>query len=385
VAAWPGDVAAAPAKTHERVAIIDLGPTNPVVRQQLAAAMIAGGLDAVIGDGVEDALAGDNVDKDAVQLAAAIAQAEDAFGKLDCKLATEASTLAIGIAAQRQAANLPVPELPRALAYVLLCADRAGDVDQAMVAARHLRTVGGSDDVPADVWKKYPELDTVADRELVPLELTADVKGAAIWVDFKYVAHHGIGTTPLTVFLPAGEHVIAAAAGSRRGWAAGAAIRTQAKLVIATQEHAGPWSEVAQRVAAWQGKLPAPQELGWVMAKVRARIAIVRRGDSAEVFGRIGLSEAPHRIGGEDGVASLAEVDRLAALIRDRVQTWNDRAPDPDRPLLVDDGRGDGKRRDQPTKWWVYASIVGAVAAGAVLIYANDAGSDKQRVELHQP
>jgi hypothetical protein len=373
-------VAAAPAKTRERVAIIDLGPSNPVVRQKLAAAMIAGGLDALIGDGVEDALAGENVDKDAVQLAAAIAQAEDAFGKLDCKLATEASTLAIGIAAQRQAANLPVPELPRALAYVLLCADRAGDVDKALVAAKHLRAVGGSDDVPADVWKKYPEIDAVADRELVPLEITADVPNAAIWVDFTRV-----GTAPMTVLLPVGEHLVAAAAGSRRGWAAGTAVRTQAMLAISTQDHGGPWSEVAQRVAGWQGKMPAPQELGWVMAKVRARIAVVRRGDTAEVFGRIGLSEAPHRIGGEDGVATLAEVDRLAALIRDRVQTWNDRAPDPDRPLLVDDGRGDGKRRDQPTKWWVYASIVGAVAAGAVLIYANDAGSDKQRVELHQP
>ncbi|MBS1122331.1 MAG: hypothetical protein H6Q90_4559 [Deltaproteobacteria bacterium] len=387
VALGLGITEAAPARTHERVAIIDLGPSriegpsDPAVRRQLNAALVAAGLDVVIGDGVDDALAGESQDLDAVQLAAAITEAQRAFGALDCKAARVASTTAISIAAARQASGLPVPELPRAWTYLLLCADRAGDMDAAMLAAARLRVLGGSTDVPADVWRKYPELDTVAGRDLVALEITADVPGAAIWIDFQPA-----GTSPLKAVLPSGDHLIAAAAGSRRGWAAGTAVRTQTQLAIPTTEQRGPWSGVAQRVVSWGGKAPSPQELGWVMSKVRARLVLVRQGDRLEAWGRIGLAEPPHRIGGEDGIATLAEADRLIALVVDRVHTYNDRAPDPDQPLLLEEGHGDRRKsRDQPTRWWVYASIAGAVAAGAILIYANDAGTDKQRVELHQP
>ena len=35
-----------------------------------------------------------------------------------------------------------------------------------------------------------------------------------------------------------------------------------------------------------------------------------------------------------------------------------------------------------PTRWWVYAAIGGALAAGAVTIYALGAGDDTQRIEL---
>jgi hypothetical protein len=114
---------------------------------------------------------------------------------------------------------------------------------------------------------------------------------------------------------------------------------------------------------------------------------LVRQGDHLEAWGRIGLAEPPHRVGGEDGVATLAETDRLIGLVVDRTHTYNDRAPDPDQPLLLENGHDGGGRkpRDPPTRWWVYASIAGAVAAGAILIFANDAGTDKQRVELHQP
>lgn len=374
---------AQPAKARERVAVIDLGPpdtTTPPIRQRLAAVLVAKGLEPVAGDGLEDALAGETTDRDALELASALAIAQDAYGKLDCPRTVESSSIAVGLAAQRQASGLPVPELPRALTYLLLCADRTGDLDAAMFAARLLRAAGGSGDVPADVWRKYPEIDTVVDHELVPVEITADVAGASIFVDGK-----AAGAAPVQVFLPVGEHVIAAAAGTRRGWARGKAVASQPKVTIPTADQGGTWAEVARRVASWGGKLPAPQELGWVLAKTRARIAIVRHGDTLEAYGRSGLAEAPYRLGGADGVGTLADAERLAALVADRAQTWADRAPDPDRPLLVDDATRDKDGQQLPTKWWVYASIAGAVAAGAILIYANDAGSDRQRVELVLP
>jgi hypothetical protein len=370
---------------RERVAVIDLGPSpDPAVRRQLLAGVVAAGFEPVIGDGVEDALAGEVADQDALELAAALAEAQRAFGALDCPAATAAGKQAAGIAAARQAAGLPVPELPRAWTYVLLCADRANDAAAATAAAARLRAAGGSAEVPADVWKKYPEPDAVAGGERIELEITADVPGAAIWID-----HQPAGTAPVVVSLTPGEHVIAAAAGTRRGWAAGTAVRAQGQLQIPTLDRASAWSEVGRRVASWRGALPPPEELGWVLARVRARVAIVRREGSVEAWGRIGLADRPHRLGGDDAIVPVTEAERMLALVVERVRAWSDRAPDPDRPLLVEDPRdrvGElRRRREEPARWWVYAAIVGAIGASAAIILVHEAGSDRQRVELHYP
>ena len=376
-------VAAAP--LHERAAVVDLGPDDGgTIRKELLASLVAAGFDVVIGDGIEDALAGKSLDKDLAELAAAMADAQRAFGAFDCTAAVPAANKAIAIAAQRQAAGLAVPELPRALSYVLLCADKAGDVDRAMQTARWLRAAGGSTDVPADVWKKYPDVDTVIDPEHVALEIETDVKDATVFVDFKPA-----GKAPLKVQLTRSEHVIAVAAGSRRGWATGTADPKQPKLVIPTVERGGASSPLAARIASWKGEKPSADELAWVMGEVRARIVLVRRGDTVEVWGRAGRAEQPRLLGGEDGIAKISDAEdrkRVVALAVDRVQTWNDRAPDPDQPLLVEKpGEGRFSKKDEPTKWWVYATLAGAVLGAAAIIYVNDAGTDRQRVELKFP
>src|SRR5690606_27336498 len=127
------------------------------------------------------------------------------FGNLDCATTLTASQTAIGIAAARQAAGLPVPELARAWTYVLLCADRTGDPDRAMQAATRLRalgaavgsSVGAAGAVPPDVWARYPEVDAMIDRDMIPVEIRAAVPGAAIWIDFAPA-----GTSPLRTILP---------------------------------------------------------------------------------------------------------------------------------------------------------------------------------------
>ncbi len=383
VAAVRGPPAAAAPALHERVAVIDLGGEPADVRPKLYAAIVAAGFAPVLGDGVEDALAGRDIERDAVQLAAAIATAQRAFGELACSDVTPAAQQAIGLAAARQAAGRPVPELSRAWTLVLLCADRENRLDAAQRAASQLRTLGGSPDVPASVWARFPEIDAIADRELVELDITTDVPGAAIWIDFQQV-----GVSPARVELPAGEHVIAAAAGARRGWAAGTAVRTQKAVHVPLADMAGPWSEVARRVAGWNGKLPAPSELAWLLARVDARVALVRHGATIEAWGQIGRSEPPHLLGGDDGTASLDDVARVLGVVAERSRAWSDHAPDPDRPLLVEPSGARGARTDQadkPTKWWVYAAIAGAAVIGAGVIYANDSASDRQRVELHYP
>src|SRR5262245_64466884 len=82
---------AAPIRQRERVAVIDLGPADPAIRGKLAAVIVAGGLDPVIGDGIEDALAGEASDRDTQTLAAAIGDAQQQFGALECKGARAAA------------------------------------------------------------------------------------------------------------------------------------------------------------------------------------------------------------------------------------------------------------------------------------------------------
>jgi hypothetical protein len=364
--------------------VIDLGPDDAAVRQKVAAAIVAGGLEPVIGDGIEDALGGRSADPDELQLAVAIGEAQRAFGALDCKATTSASKTSIGIAAARQAAGLPVPELARGWTYLLLCADRDGDIDAAMTATARLRTLGERPaEVPRDVWAKYPEIDTMLDRDMVPLKIQAEVDGAVIFIDFVRA-----GTSPLALTLPAGEHVIAAASGARRGWAAGTAVRSQTAVAVPMPEQRGAHAALAARIAGWKGVMPAPAELGAVLLEVKARVAIIRTGNKLEAWGRVGRSEPPHPLGGDDGIGTLGDAARLVAVISDRAAGWNERAPDPDQPLLVEDPQTHGTRKervDAPTRWWVYAAIIGAVGGGVTLMLLHDTASNTQRVELHYP
>ncbi len=376
---------AAPRRTsHERVAIVDLGPDDDgAARRAIGTAVVNAGLEPVIGDGLDDALAGISPAADDATLAVAMSQAKQAFGELDCKRTRSAADNAIGIAAARQAAGIAVPELPRAWAYVLLCADRTGDTDAAIIAATRLRQTGGSPDVPPAVLAKYPDVDTIADREIIEVDVTADVPGAQLWVDFQPA-----GSAPAHLALAAGPHVIAAASGTRRGWIAGTAVKTQKAVAIATTEQAGPHAALAARVASWHGKVPAASELAAVLAEVHARVAFVRHGNTVEVWGHAGLAEPLRPLGGADGTRPLAEADRAVALAVDRVQTWNDRAPDPDQPLLVESkAEREARRKDvaHPTKWWVYAVIGAALAVGGVVIIAHDTASDTQQIQLHYP
>jgi len=235
------------------------------------------------------------------------------------------------------------------------------------------------------VLAKYPEIDSVPDRELVELDVTTAEPGAALWVDFAQA-----GTTPAHVVLPAGEHIIAAASGTKRGYVIGTTTHKQKTIAIELSDMAGAWSGLAARVASWKGKMPPADELAQVLAQAKARVAIVRHGDTIEVWGHAGANEPLRVLGGADGVRVLGETDRAAALIADRVETWGEHAPDPDRPLLVESAserkRGPrGELLDEPTKWWVYAAIAGAVVAGAIVIYAHDAADNTQHVELHYP
>ncbi len=378
---------ASAAPKQDRIAVIDVGPTDSgLARRAIHAAIVSGGLAPLIGDGVDDALAGEDLTPDAARLAAAMAEAQRAFGQLDCAQTITASNTAIGIAAARQAAGMPVLELPRAWTYVLLCADRSGNTALARTAVTRLRALGGesvSPDAPADAWTKYPEVDALLDRDAFPIRITSDAPGAVIWID-----HERAGVSPLDTVLPAGEHVIAAAIGERRGFAMGTAVKTQTTLAIPTPSLRGTYGAIAKKVASWGGVMPAASEIGAVLTLAKVRVAIVRRGDVIEAWGRAGRAGEPHRLGNDDGAGTVADAPRIVALIADRIGVWNDRAPDPDTLLTEQSSpllREKRERVDEPTKWWVYATLAGAIVAGGSLLYFAETAGSTQRVELHLP
>jgi hypothetical protein len=156
-------------------------------------------------------------------------------------------------------------------------------------------------------------------------------------------------------------------------------------------DQASAHAKLAARVSRWNGVMPKPAALAKLLADLDVRVALVRHGDTVEAWGHAGLGEPLRRLGDDDGVRPLSEADALVALVADRVQTWTDRAPDPDQPLLVEtaadrrarDARG--KEEDTPTKWWVYATVGAALLAGGVIIYSHETADNTQRVELHFP
>ena len=245
------------------------------------------------------------VDRDGIELAAAMQDAEHAFGALKCDDAVKAARTAIGLAAQRQAAGLAVPELTHAWAYVLLCADKNGDANGATLAANRLRALGGSNDIDASLLARYPDIDAVSNREVVEIDVAPEVPGATIYVDFA----------------PACRYAPRAARGRARdrgGLGRAARLRRRA---------GGARAEVGRDPDARSGRQQrrgrgAGRELEGPRAacrradggagRVHARVALVRHEDIVEAWGHSGAADPLHRLGGDDGTRPLGEVDRLA-------------------------------------------------------------------------
>jgi hypothetical protein len=220
---------------------------------------------------------------------------------------------------------------------------------------------------------------------VVEIEIKTDAPGADVWIDFKRA-----GVSPLKLPLAAGPHVIAAAKGAQRGALTGTVVKKQPVVTVPLADQAGKWTAIASRVASWHGKMPNATELSTLLTAVNARVAIIRKGTTIEAWGHAGLGEPLRRLGGaDDGVRTLDDAAVLVSLISDRIQTWAERAPDPDQPLLTENTLERRAKKltdeDKPARWWVYATIGGAILAGAIVIYAHDSADNTQHVEIHYP
>ncbi|MCE9574751.1 MAG: hypothetical protein K8W52_16500 [Deltaproteobacteria bacterium] len=371
----------------EPVLVIDLRP--PAAQDRDASrARFANELDGVYGlrtqraDGMDAALAGGDSGDEARALAA-LAEARTAYGALDCTHAGPAADrAALGFAA-RQAAGLPDDANARAAwAYVLLCADAGGDRDAAARAAGHLRVLGAASGetvgIPAATWDRYPDIDAHVGRDLVELVVRApDNDGADVYIDLVR-----IGPAPATAVVPAGAHVIAvgiAAPGTRRAAVRVTATKSTA-LDVALVDEGTPYDDVAAKVRAWRATPPTALEMSAILDRLHAHVALVLVGQGAVATWIKGPRD-DHARQVADG--SLDEPLPIGALINARIAAWGGRGEDPDVPLLRENHEDD--TRPHRDHWWVYASLVGAVAIGAAAVYAHDSARDHQRIELVFP
>ncbi len=360
------------------VAVVDARAPSPQAEASHArfvAALAAVNGVAVITDERATALAGRVVDADDRLAAEALAEARDGFGALDCGRARPAAEDAVRLLAGRQAAGLDEgPRLTAAWTYVLLCAERDGDPSAARAAADRLRALGGSPGVPADLWAKYPDIDVTVDRDIVALTVTGPA-GATIWVD-----HTRVGPAPVTTFVAAGKHLIAAATGSVRGSTVVTAHAKPATVVVPVEERRARFAGIAGQVAAWQvGDPPTAVELTEVMAALEVRFVVVLgAGNEAALWVRAPRSPTVQRV----ARGSLDNPLAVGNAVVERASYWTEGGPDPDRPLLTETDHPEPSRADGPTQWWIYAAIGGALATGALTLYALEAGTDQQRIEL---
>lgn len=379
VALLAGATFATPAWADEAVAIIDAraaAADREASRAKFAAGLAGVNGVAVVADERAAALVGDAADADDTLAAAALAEARDAFGALDCGRARPAGEDAVRLLAGRAAGGVDeTVRLRAAWTYVLLCADKDGDGPMARAAAARLRALGGNPAVPGDVWAKYPEIDAATDRDIVEVTVTAPV-GAAVAVDGV-----SVGVVPAKTFVSAGKHLVAVAAGTTRGAAFITVHGKPLSFEVTAADRATPWRGVAGQVAAWQGAAPpSTVEVTELMEQVNVRFAVIlgERNTAALWVRTPGEPTAKLVVDG-----AVKDPLEIGAGVMARVEAWSGGGIDPDKPLTATDEmvREVSRPRDDAT-WWVYAVIGGALAAGAVTIYAIEAGDDRQIIDL---
>ena len=404
----------------EPVIVVDLRAGNPADvaraahREQLAAALAAaGGIAPRQDPGLMAALAGVPASDQEARMEAAraaLARARAARGDLDCAATSQAARAAVDELAALQAAGGSVTEaLQRAHAYLLLCAHDAGNAGAATDAVYRLHRLAdaGVDVAPPPgvserVWDAYPFLDATASSHIVEVVIATEPADAVVWVDHRPVHRPGAGegeaAGPVRVLLQEGEHIVAAAAGD-----VSVSQRIQA-TTGGSQEHtvrlavpaAVPrWPDVAAQVSRWRdGRAPVEgAALGTLMAGLDVRFALVLSGkDDQHGVADIWALEPGARRAVYVGPGHLDRPAGIASQVVATAGRWSrggDRTPDPAVPLLreghVPHRRAADTADGRTTKWWVYVTVIGAVAAGGLVILAHDLADDRQRIELRWP
>lgn len=390
--------------------VIDLRAGDPTQRAQSREALRVGlagvsGIRVLTRPQMDAALRGERDDPNARRGKQALAAAALAYGRLDCVAARRAARAAAieyaalqARTAARTAAKQTIPAgtdraavhdaLRRAYVYTLLCAHGSGDQTAAQTAADRLRDLGvttAPTGVSPEVWKRYPPAGAapmpIPGGVPVPAPTMAELHvsgpvGATVWVD-----HRPRGNAPVFVKLPPGVHVVAAATvgGAAAQLTKLGSGRTSIAMTIQTADP--KWTAVATTIASWKaaGRILSTTDFAQLLRSLGVRFAFVMTGREVEVWGLQKYRKTARRLGAKPARQPV----QLAALVTEHASAWDGRSPDPSLPLLTEGNtKKSGKK---PHKWWVYASIIGAVLVGGAIIIGQDAADNTQRIRLTFP
>lgn len=421
--------------SEERVVVIDLraadadatvpGQAKPDERAQsrarLSAALARVPGVAVVpgepGDELAWALAGEPPQANRAERATAgraLARAAAAYGDLDCQAAEHATNQAIFALSALQAATGPgpagpdtkpagpdvdpagpaadavTPRLIQAYAYALLCAHNRGDTDGALQAVQRLARLGvdsAPHGITPRIWNMYPALDVTANVPIVALRITTEPAAGRVWFDHKYM-----GQAPVEVYTTEGEHVVAAAGQAVDAGGVARQVDVQAtgqSVDLDLPRTDTRWRAVSERVAAWREDRsghrsgPSPGEIAALLGGLDVRMGLILSGtERVEIWGVEPGREQATRI----ATATTGQATQIATRIRTRARAWDRKSMDPSPALMAESRRmNTARKKTQGQKWWVYATIIGAVALGSGIILATELADDRQRIELSWP
>jgi hypothetical protein len=335
-------------------------------------------------------------------LRAAMAQAQAAYANVQCTdvsvAASTAALLASAAFAHKQRSGEHVVVATR---YLLLCADQTGAVDDAMMFAERLRrvrwwtsTTATLDPSETTLLARYPSIDAATDHEVRAITVKGHDSNGSLWIDYQRVNP----TQPM--YVADGRHVVISVVTDRAIALDVVVDRRNSEIVIPTSASqpvllaSGFDHDVANDLDRWRNGAATIAQRQRVVAAVAASLhahrILVFDGASSTLWTaldpQLGQPSDPltfTQVGGPR-VRTISELSQLAAGGATGVGAsgFKNRAPDPNIPLLLDnDDSGNDVRRDK-TAWWIYASVIGTLAAGAVIIYAHDAGKDTQRISV---
>ncbi len=309
-----------------------------------------------------------------------LSAAKLAFGSLDCVTTSARAKSAVLDLAAAAAAGVPAKtELRQAYLYQFLCADRQGQTDEAMASAAMLRALFGEErptEISLATWDKYPQLDALSNRRQVAVSIASEPSGAKIWIDHKVA-----GTTPSTLWLGEGKHLVAL---GTEGRSASQEITVTGKgaMSLPLAKPRSQWKGISTAVAAatQANSGQRSQRMGSLLAATLAEVAFVMREPgrvavwilplnrrSAELVGHAPNAE----IAGRLALEGLEDSNSLPGL-------------DPNMPLLRESDFTT-TTASSTKRWWVYGLVLGAVAVGAGIIVAQDISKDEQRIEVTLP
>jgi peroxiredoxin len=402
----------------EAVVLVDLrrnepgGPTALHQSRQLLRAKLAAAKRLVVvpkdaDSALARAFAGEpvtNTDELQRTARAALEKAAAAYGNHDCRAAAQAAQRGIAALAALQAGSNQAgadrsgaptgldrknlrEDLRRAYVYELLCAHQQGSSDAALTAAQRLERLGVTSPPPGVsslIWGLYPAVDVTTNVMMNELTITTEPAGGEVWVD-----HLPAGFAPVTVLMSEGRHLVAAAhprAGGVAREVTVAASDTNFVMAVPASSASGQASQVAEAVSDWRRRsVIAADKLGAVMGELSTRFALVMVADDLVELWALGPGETEAR---RVSVHSLDQAGNLVADILARARRWDHTGPEPDGVLLresMDSQAGAKAATPRSQRWWVYATIVGAVALAGGVMLTSDLVDDRQRIEIVWP